>query len=356
MLTVQDIASELTQKYPPTLDLKLGFEGVVVGVLTNSRGLAQKLSGYFSEFLAPEDTPADLRVTALEAPPPEFPEPFIINQPDPGKTKVKEEYLDLPDGRVVRKRLTDMVFLFGRGFNVAVGPCVDNDNQVVNFINNRLIERELDCGALLAHAAAVCTDRQGLALAGFSGMGKSTLALHLMSRGLNFVSNDRLLITSASTGAAMRGVPKLPRINPGTALNNADLAGVIPEDQREYFDNIPDDEIWELEHKFDVSIAGCYGPDRFRLASTMDGLVILNWFRGRDEKPGLNRVDLAGRRELLGAVMKAPGLFYRPSVLGSTLGEEEYLARLASVAVFEITGGVDFDLAADGCLEQLARL
>jgi HprK-related kinase B len=356
MLTVQGLAKELTDLYAPSVELKLGFAGVVVRVLTNSRDLADKLAGYFGEFLVSETTPTDLQVTAVEGPPPEFEGPFIINQPDPGKTKIKEEYLDVQDGRLVRKRLTGMIFLFGGGINVAVGPCVENDNQVVNFINNRLIELELDRGALLAHAAAVCSDLQGLALAGFSGMGKSTLALHLMSRGMNFVSNDRLLIASGTPIATMKGVPKLPRINPGTAMNNCDLAGVIPEDQRDYFDSIPDDEIWELEHKFDVSIAECFGPDRFRLASNMDGLVILNWFRDQGARPRVKRVELAERRDLLGAVMKSPGLFYRPGRLKALDSEEAYLVRLKSVAVFEITGGVDFEAAADTCLEELSKL
>lgn len=42
-------------------------------------------------------------------------------EPDPGKSKVKEEYADFPDGRLVRKRLTGMVFVFGEGDHLAMG-------------------------------------------------------------------------------------------------------------------------------------------------------------------------------------------------------------------------------------------
>ena len=65
-------------------------------------------------------------------------------------------------------------------------------------------------------------------MAGFSGAGKSTLALHVMSLGATFVSNDRVMVaeTPANDSGApmMYGVAKHPRINPGTAMNNPDLA------------------------------------------------------------------------------------------------------------------------------------
>ena len=64
--------------------------------------------------------------------------------------------------------------------HAAVGPCLANDNQIVNFINNRLIEVRLRAGDLLFHAAGVARNGRGLALAGFSGAGKSTLALAIM--------------------------------------------------------------------------------------------------------------------------------------------------------------------------------
>jgi HprK-related kinase B len=79
----------------------------------------------------------DISISAHEAPAKELSVTDTIKQPDPGKFKIKEEYVELADGRVVRKRLTGMVFVFGNGENVAVGSCLDNLNQVVNFINNQ---------------------------------------------------------------------------------------------------------------------------------------------------------------------------------------------------------------------------
>ena len=158
--------------------------------------------------------PVDISVQALEGPALELDLPLVAKEPDPGKPRVKEEFLDLDDGRLVRKRLTGMVFMLGANRHLAVGPCLANDNQVVNFVNSRYIQWLLDRGYLLCHAAAVTTPQRGLVLAGFSGMGKSTLALHLMSQGVNFVSNDRLLLRQQDDGLAMHGVAKLATHQP----------------------------------------------------------------------------------------------------------------------------------------------
>ena len=63
-----------------------------------------------------------------------------LKDPKPGKSKIKEEYGDLEGNRLVCKRLTGMVFVFGGETNLALGPCLVNSNLVVNFINNSRIQ------------------------------------------------------------------------------------------------------------------------------------------------------------------------------------------------------------------------
>lgn len=331
--------------------LSLRFSGCVIDLRSDSAELVTALRHYFRPFVATGEDSPDIRISAIESPPPELSLPFIAKEPDPGKTKIKEEYVDLPGGRVVRKRLTGMVFVFGGKDNIAIGPCLENSNQVVNFVNNRFIAWQLERGSLLGHAAAVQQYQRGLAIAGISGAGKSTLALHMMSRGSTFTSNDRLLIRQTdASGIAMCGVAKLPRINPGTALNNPNLTNVIPLENIEYFSCLSSRELWNLEHKYDVFLDECFGKDRFVLEGPiMDCLVILNWHHDQGA-PLCRVVDIDKRHDLLPAFMKSPGLFYLPPIGAPfTHSAEQYAAVLKHTTVMEFGGGVDFRYASDIC-------
>ncbi|HDS16899.1 MAG TPA: HprK-related kinase B [Proteobacteria bacterium] len=327
----------------------LQFENYRVLLVSNAAKLVENLRHYFETFVVSAGE-VQLTVTALEMDPPEIDAHFEMKMPDFGKDKIKEEFLDLDDGRIVRKRLTGMVFIFASDVNLVAGSCCANANQVVNFINNRFIAYKLDQGCLLGHAAAVAKGGRGLALAGFSGMGKSTLALHLMSRGTDFISNDRLLIEGeAGKPQFMYGIAKLPRINPGTALGNPDLAMVMPLADRERFGLLETDALWQVEHKYDVYIDQCFGRDRFQSKATLEALVILNWER---QGGGLVVVaaDESRRRALLPAFMKAAGLFY----LGTAaVALEKYLRRLSVCPMYELRGGVDFVGATEFCLRLL---
>ena len=321
-------------------------------VETNSENLARELTAYFAPFLRSSGQ-ADIRITALQAPVPDLGLNFQVKAPDPGKTKIKEEWADIPGGRVVRKRLTGLHFLFGGGRNLAIGDCEANPNQVVNFVNNRFIERKLNDGCLLAHAAGVAVCETGMAMAGFSGMGKSTLALHLVSRGVTFVSNDRLMIRPGRPSPAMFGVAKHPRINPGTALHNPDLQNIITPADKERFLRMPPQELWTLEHKYDALIDQLFGPDRFILQCPMRFLVLLNWNRDI-AVTRVEEIDVHSRHDLLAAFMKDTGLFFLPDGDYAPTAHD-YAAALAGCRVFEISGGVDFDFAADGCLRLLEQ-
>lgn len=355
---------------PASHELHLRLGKAFITVRTNSLPLQEDLTCYFRGFLAdPKETPppgdTPIAITALEMPSPDFGIPYTAKEPEPGKRTVKEEFADVPGGRVVRKRLTGMIFLFGGGFNVAIGPCAANPNQVINFINNRYIELLVNEGCLLFHASGIAQDGRGLAIAGFAGMGKSTLALHVMRHGPSFVSNDRLMVQSDSPkpGGAltMYGVAKMPRINPGTVVHNPALHSVIPEEQRRQFLAMAPSELWRLEQKYDAMIDKCFGPGRFELQSPMTGLVLLNWRLGAGPmQPRL--VNLDDRPDLFPAFRKPVGLFFDGEGAQVASGRDAeaaaYAALLRDCPVLELTGGVDFEAAAAVCMDFLhhARL
>ena len=350
----QELVQELLRESPADISLRLRLNDLDFEIKTNRPELAEELERYFLPFKGVPDGAPHITVFALETPAWDSGLPLQLKEPEPGKTKIKEEYADLPDGRLVRKRLTGMVFIFGCQVNLALGPCLENPNQVINFINNRQIQWELEQGALLAHAAGVCGPKLGLAMAGRAGQGKSTLALHLMSRGATFVSNDRLMVTHNQHGPVMTGVAKLPRINPGTALHNPDLNSVMSPEDQERFAALPEDELWALEHKYDVDIDACFGPGRITMGFSLDMLALLDW--ERDAGPcRLAQVKLSHHPDLLASFMKEPGLFYLPPMDQAAPSQEDYLQILAGAKVFVLSGGVDFARAADLLAEELQK-
>ncbi len=354
--TITDSISKYRESYPAHYATALKFARCKIKVKVNEESLVNELNSYFDNFVIPfpdDDSHGkpkdkfDITISAHQAPVPDIPMEFTVKKPDPGKTKIKEEYIDLSDGRVVRKRLTGMHFFFGRGEHLAIGPCLENTNQVINFINNRYIEWELCKGALLGHAAAVAYKEKGAALAGFSGAGKSTLALHMMNHGTTFISNDRLMIRTHEGHLTLSGVAKLPRINPGTILNNPNLLKIMSDEEIKLFSSLPREELWELEHKFDASIDECFGPGRFVLEAPMHALAILNW-KHSGEPLNVQVVDPAKRMDLLPAFMKSTGLFFTPDshCQMPEPSPEIYAEYLSRCTVIEFSGGIDFERAA----------
>jgi HprK-related kinase B len=355
-LDQKGLAAQIAKTYPTSTDLYLKFNGCRIRVSVSDKSIAEALSDYFDSFVvAPQH--ADIRITVHQADGFEVSETFTPKPPDPGKKKIKEEFIELGEGRIVRKRLTGMHFLFGKGIHLAVGPCLDNLNQVVNFVNNRYIEWQLCRGALLGHAAGVASGDRALAVAGFSGAGKSTLALHLMDRGFQFVSNDRLMIRKNADHLTMYGVAKQPRINPGTALNSRSLSHLVPPAQKREFLKLSKEALWNLEHKYDAPVEKCYGPDRFVLSAGMTDLIILTWRPGQGNLSIEKVQDTGSRTALLEAFMKPTGLFFNPdgACAMPAPSVENYLSFLSGIDVWNFSGGVDFNAAAEKCARLLGE-
>lgn len=351
----QDLSAGLT---PCSQDLTLDLDGFELRLRSNSPDLIARLNNYFRHVAAPVSRP-DVEMFAWERDVIDIDVPFTDWKREPGKTGRKDAYADLSDGRMILKVRTGMMFLQSASHVVAAGPCLQNDNQIINFINaqymNWLQQREW----MICHAAGLVRGERGLGLAGFSGGGKSTLMLHILENdSVSFLTNDRLFVRQVDGRPQALGIPKLPRINPGTVVHNPRLAGLIDEDRRRDLLALPSQELWDIEEKYDVDVEGLFGPGRIAHGTPLSAFLILNWSRESTEDWSVAPVDIADRHDLLGAVMKSPGPFFQYAdgsffSDGTPFDEEAYLDALAHVSFYEVTGRIDFDGVARYCQERL---
>ena len=368
-----DAVAALMTEGRPVVDerLLLGIEGCTLALRSNSPALIAELRDYFGAQVIDADIDADIEadidegaiddadidhadidVIAIERPALELEEPlgvrFVDWAREPGKTGRKDASIDLTDGRLVRKVRTGMTFLQRDGAVIAAGPCRQHPNQVINFVNAQYMNRLQQQGWLICHAAALTANGRAIGFAGFSGAGKSTLMLHLMEQpDVGYLTNDRLFVRRDGERVAARGIPKLPRVNPGTIVGNPRLHALISRAEHDRFAVMPRDQLWNLEEKHDVHIDRVYGPGRIARESPLAAFVVLNWRHDDDDEAALHQVDLAERPELLGTIMKSPGPFYQYAdghfhADDTAFDPAAYLRALEGVPVFEVTGRIDF--------------
>jgi HprK-related kinase B len=235
---------------------------------------------------------------------------------------------------------------------------LQNDNQVINFINNQYMTWLQQRGWQNCHAAALVKDGFAYAVAGFSGGGKSTLMLQMLENEQTcFLSNDRLFIQPEDGQLKAIGVPKMPRINPGTIINNPRLENMMTPAERESLLALSPQALWDLEQKYDVDVEAVYGPGRIVNEAPLKSFLVLNWQRESDQPLQLIKINLRERPDLLSAIMKAPGPFYQKSdglfsIDTYHFDQEAYLNALVLVDIYEATGRVDFSTLAEHYLAQ----
>ncbi len=358
-MNYEDVAHTLRRSIDPSACLDLPFADGGIRLRSNSAALLGALGDYFDDFLGNSTQQKNKAQPILEL---ELIEtkavtpPLVLRDwPRPADKGRKEAYADINDARVLQKVRTGLLFLQGIERGLAVGPLEANLNQVVNFINNQTMNLWKRRDWQLCHAAAIAGGAGVVAFAGFSGGGKSTLMLQLMSAGdYRFVSNDRLLIAPCNNVVTALGIAKMPRVNPGTLLNNTKLTHLLPEERRRALSDLPTDILWSLEEKYDVPITTAFGAHRTLEQGPLRAVVILDWHRDDPAPTTLSPVDIDNHPRLLQALMKSAGPFYANEdahflPASEILSVEPYLQVLTHVPVYKLSGAADFQRAVTLC-------
>lgn len=329
--------------------LVLALPGVNIEIKSNANEILRELQLYFRHLphSAIPDNPT-VEVIVVEGNTIDLNLPWRHWAREPGKCGKKDAFLDIEGARLLFKVRTGMVFYQSLAQGIARGPCLANLNQIINFINNQYMNHLQQRDWLICHAAAVSFNGKVTAFAGFSGGGKSTSMLHLLNHeGINFLTNDRLFIKKNSEGVMARGVPKLPRVNPGTIMNNPRLNGIFPEQTKARIRSLPENELWNLEEKYDVDVLDIYGDARIEHQGVLERLVILNWNRASDNSTQFNTVSLENNLHLVDAIKKSPGPFYQDEngiflKDFSVPNANSYIQSLTEIEVIEVAGRTDF--------------
>jgi HprK-related kinase B len=334
--------------------------GLCIQIRSDSPDFIEQLAAYFSHVVV-DACDAEVVVEAYDTDALTLDIDWTDWPREPGKTGRKDAYHELADGRLLRKVRTGMVFLQSRDAVIAVGPCRALDNQVINFINSQYMNWLQRRGWLICHAAALDINGHGVGIAGLSGGGKSTLMLALMDRpDVSYVTNDRLFIKPDNGAVRGAGIPKMPRINPGTIVHNPALHGLIGAERRRELLALPREELWHLEEKHDAMIATLYGSERVLQETRLDTFLVLNWSHDTHDNTRLEEVDLASRQELLPAIMKSPGPFYQfadGSLYQASMqaDPQTYLDALQGVRILEASGRVDTEKLKDELYAWITR-
>jgi len=330
---------EIRRRYPSTEVLTFSFLGVALSVHTNDPRVASGLDRYFAPFRMSVPAREALPIYALQGTP--IYDPLSLDdvaRQGPSRT-VKEASYNVPGGRIVVKRRTGVVVYIAEPDHCVVGDLVRNLNQAANVISMVFAKAMLRRGYVMLHASAALGEEGGVAFAAQSGAGKSTMALALVEAGYQFVTNDRLLVRLDNGQVEMVGVPKIPRVNPGTLLRLSRLTALLPPEARRRYEHMSPDALWATEEKRDVEVDRIFGPGTFQLTGRLRVIYLLAWRQG-EVRWEVHPLEPAVRRAALRRMVKRVGV--QDLQPPAPAAQEAALDAMAdAIPVYEVTGQPD---------------
>jgi HprK-related kinase B len=269
--------------------------------------------------------------------------------------KAKDAFLDLPTGRFVRKMRSGVTISIQEDSWSSIwtmrGPVNRNFSQVVNIIGNIYGLHIMDRGGSMIHASTICDDEgRAIAIMGQSGVGKSSVAVRLMELGFDFISNDRVILEPpmVDNSVMAHGLPRLPRVNPGTLLDGENTRIILDATARDRYGALPREELWRVKEKYDLEVDRVLGR-RWLLSGQLKAALVLNW-RHEDEGLRLQRLNSSQALTELKQVSKSFGVFDMRLISRSDAALAETARR---IAVYRVTGHTDPALLARRLSEGL---
>jgi HprK-related kinase B len=319
---------------PLLTHLQIGQQAVRVAV--SDERLQSLVRDYFAPFLA-EPAGQALTIIGVQGEAPALDAAALEDLPRPsGRPKIA--YYDRDGVRTILKKRSGVVhYLYGDSF-YAVGDLARHPQQLLNLVALAMGRAYRRAGAVALHGSAVARDGAAIAFVGHSGSGKSSVGLTAMEYGFDFMTNDRAYLRRRDDGGVeMLGVPKWPRVNPGTLLASERLRALMTDDKLARYEAMRRGELRDIEDKHDVPVESVYGRGRLALRADVDTLYVLAW-KWTDEPLSIAPVPRSQVGRLLAPYVKTEA--YDPPQ--APVHSAVTLAMLLDgVRVLRVSGGVD---------------
>lgn len=209
-----------------------------------------------------------------------YDEKMLLDQPRE-KGPAKQSFYTLSTGTlVVYRKRSDIVYYLKKKRYYAVGDLQSRMGELHNLVSFAYTQTLRSLGYIALHASAMSINGRGIGFAGTGGMGKTTAALTFLEMGFDYITNDRLLVKSSvveSGEVVVSGVPKWPRVNPGSLLTLPKLRTLVEKSKRKKYKKMSWDTLWAVEDKHDVHVPEIYGIKKLTMYATLDTLCIFTW-------------------------------------------------------------------------------
>jgi HprK-related kinase B len=311
----------------------LDFGGVPIVVVSRDERLLKRVADYFDKFCGPTRRVKRPRsiIEAVVGPPED-----ITEEMRPWDGRGKESFADVGGRRLVRKDRTGTLVSISDGRWTVTGDLHRRFAQLVNVVGCAYGMSLLDRGGAMLHSSALVRDGRAFAIVGESGSGKSSVAVRLLERGFDFLSNDRLIVRAGRPGVIAYGLPKLPRVNPGTLLAGDRTRSVVDPEDRRLYDGMSKRELWNVEHKHDLDVMGTLGR-RWVPSAPLELAVVLNWRYG-GERFTFEPIDSGRALESFRAAAKTFGPF---DLHLDERSDNALRAVVRAIPVFRVTGSTN---------------
>jgi HprK-related kinase B len=324
----------------PAQSLALNFGACTIAVETQEDAILARLRRYFRGFAEEMDGShrPRTRICVIEEPPAEI-DPEMIAWSEGSK----ETFRDVDHSRLIRKVRTGVSIIIQDDTWSSVwtmrGPVGRNFSQLVNLIGSAYGLEIMDRAGAMVHASAVSLGgSRAVAVMGQSGMGKSSVAVRLMEQGFDYISNDRVVLEPSLLRPSVlaHGLPKLPRVNPGTLLSGEKTRLLLDVGSRDRYEGLSREQLWQVEDKHDLEVERVLGR-RWLLSGELSVALVLSW---RHDGQGLHLQRLTADQALLELklVRKTFGVFDLRLISRTESALADTVRR---VPVYRVTGKAD---------------